>query len=171
MPWRSALAVVAVATTACFGPDPNLTDSGKGLPEVAVDFPAEVEAGSVHDLTVTVHNPGPGDMASFFVAFSPVGVGGRVGVARPLLVPGPPQGGSPSILSVDPEPVADPGQGGLVFKFGPLQEGESTAVAFTVRAPAAVGTYANSVQAYDAQEIDRIRGARVETEVTASLSG
>lgn len=171
MSLRAALVLVPLVAVSCFGPDPNLTEAGKGLPQLTVDFPAVVERGSVHDLNVTVDNPGPGDMTSFIIAFSTVGVGGRVGVAPPLLVPGPLKGESPSVLSVEPEPVADPGPGGLVFKFGPLQEGESRTVTFSVKAPATVGTYANSVQAYDAQEIDRIRGARVETEVSAVASG
>ena len=171
MKWWSALTVLGLVGASCFGPNPDVTESGKGLPQLTLEFPAEVRPGSVHDLHVTVDNPGPGDMSSFFIAFGTVGVGGRVGVARPLLVPGPPEGQSPSILSVEPEPVDDPGLGGLVFKFGPVQEGESATVTFSVKAPEATGTYVNSVQAYDAQEIDRIRGARLETEVRATAAG
>jgi hypothetical protein len=165
---RAGLVVVLLAS--CFGPDPNLTPTGKGLPQLTIDFPAVVEPASVHDLTVTVDNPGPADMTAFFIAFGTVGVGGQVGVARPLLAPGPPRGASPSVVSVEPKPI-DVGQGGLVFKFGPLQENDSATVTFSVKAPRDAGRYANSVQAYDAQEIDRIRGLKLETEVKASASG
>lgn len=166
MRWRAALVLVPLLTGSCFGAA-EVTDTGKGLPRLTVEFPPEVKPGSVHDLTITVDNPGPGDMASFLIAFGTVGVGGEVVVAQPLLVAGPPGGQSPSVLAVEPEPV-EVEQAGLVFKFGPLDEGASTTVIFSIKAPATVGTYANSVQAYDAQAIDRIRGARVQTKVSAA---
>jgi hypothetical protein len=163
--WAALLLLPLLA--ACFDPSPDVTEAGKGLPLLTVEFPAEVEPGSVHDLVVTVENPGPGDMPAFFIAFGTVGVGGEAVVAEPLLVAGPPGQPSPSVLEVEPEPVTV-GQGGLVFKFGPLQEGESRTVTFAVQAPEESGTYANSVQAYDATEIDRIRGARLQTTVGAA---
>lgn len=167
MRWRAGLVLVSLLSVSCYGSTADVTDAGKGLPQLTVEFPAEVERGSIHDLVVTVDNPGPGDMAAFVIAFGALGVGGEVGVAKPLLLVGPPGRPSPSVLSVEPEPVTV-GEGGLVFQFGPLREGQSRTVTFSIKAPEIVGTYANSVQAYDAQEIDRIRGTRLQTKVSAA---
>jgi hypothetical protein len=170
---RFVLASLALAfITACLGADPNLTEDGFGKPFLTVDFPTEAAAGSTEELLIEVENPGPGDMSSFTVAFANVAVGGTVGSAPSLLRPAPPPrriGGdqrvSPSITSIEPEPVTV-GEGGLVFRFGPLPEEESAAVSFEVVVPEEPQTYANSVQAFDSQLLDRIDAVKVQVEIT-----
>lgn len=171
---RVALVSVAVLSLAgCFGPNPNLTEGGLAKPVVTADFPDRVSVGSINELTVSIENPGPGAMSSFSIAFAVVAVGGSRGNAQPLVAPaaapeqlGSQQDISPSIASIDPEPVTV-GQGGVVFQFGPLGEEESTEVVFSIVAPDDPGRYAGSLQAYDSQAIDRIGAIKVETEVTA----
>ncbi len=170
--FRVALASLALAClAACLGVDPNLTEDGLGKPFLTVDFPTEATAGSTEELLVQIDNPGPGDMSSFTVAFANVAVGGTVGNAPPLLRPAPPprrigddQQVSPSITSIEPEPVTV-GEGGLVFRFGPLPEEDSATVSFEIVIPEEPQTYANSVQAFDSQILDRIDAVKVQVEV------
>jgi len=165
----AGLALACLA--ACFGPDPNLTEGGLGKPFMTVDFPTEAEAGSTEELLIEIDNPGPGDMSSFTVAFANVAVGGTEGNVLPLVRPAPPpeqlgddQQVSSSISSIEPEPLTV-GEGGLVFRFGPLPEEESTTVSFEVAVPEEAQLYANSVQAYDSQVLDRIDAVKVQVEV------
>jgi len=170
--FRAVLASLALASlAACFGPDPNLTDDGLGKPLLTVDFPTEATAGSTEELLVEIDNPGPGDMSSFTIAIANVAVGGTEGNAQPLLLPAPPpeqlgddQQVSPSISSIEPEPLTV-GEGGLVFRFGPLPEEESASVSFEVVVPEESQTYANSVQAFDSQVLDRIDALKVQVAV------
>lgn len=170
---RIVLASIAlVSLAACFGPSSDLTEEGLGKPFLTVDFPAEATAGSTEELLVEIDNPGPGDMSAFTVAFANVAVGGTADSIQPLLrlAPPPEQLGddqpiSSSITSIEPEPLTV-GQGGLVFGFGPLPEEETASVSFEVVVPEAGGTYANSVQAYDSQILDRIDALKLQVEVT-----
>lgn len=169
---RVVLASVALAALGgCFGPSSNLTDDGLGKPLVTVDFPAEATAGSTEELLVEIDNPGPGDMSSFTVAFANVAVGGTASDVQPLLRLAPPpehlgddQSISASITSIEPEPLTV-GQGGVVFGFGPLPEEETASVSFQVVLPDEGGTYANSVQVYDSQVLDRIDALKLQVEV------
>ena len=167
------LAVTAVFG-ACTGQDPNLTESGKGRPTVTVGFPAAVAPGSVHDLKVTVDNPGPGDMSLLNVSFTLVGVAGERELPDPLIAPGT-DGESASVVSVDPEPgsVSDDG---TIYLFGDpggtsadpfLAEGRSISLTFRVKIPDRLGLLANSVTAYDGRDPTRARGVLVKTEVEA----
>jgi len=165
----ASLALACLA--ACLGPDPNLTDDGLGKPILIVDFPTEAEAGSTEGLLIEIDNPGPGDMSSITIAFANVAVGGTDGSVQPLLRPAPPpeqlgddQQVSPSISSIEPEPLTV-GEGGLVFRFGPLSEGESASVSFEVVVPEESQLYANSVQAFDSQVLDRIDAVKLQVEV------
>ena len=167
-----ATGVVLLGLAGCFGPSPNLTEGGLAKPVVTADFPSRVTAGSTTELTVGIENPGPGDISSFSIALAVVAVGGSQGNAQPLVVPAPaPErlGGdqkiSASIASISPEPTTV-GQGGVVFQFGPLGEEESTEVVFEIIAPTEEGNYANSLQVYDSQALDRIGAIKVQTEVT-----
>jgi hypothetical protein len=170
--FRAVLASLALAgLTACLGPDPNLTDDGLGKPFLTVDFPSDAAAGSTEELQIEIDNPGPGDMSSFTVAFANVAIGGAQGSVEPLLRPAPPpeqlgddQEISPSIASMEPEPLTV-GEGGLVFRFGPLPEEESASVMFEVAVPQESGTYANSVQVFDSQVLDRIDAVKLQVEV------
>jgi hypothetical protein len=150
---------------ACFGPDPNLTESGKGKPLVTVEFPASASAGSVQTATLTVENPGPGDMGSVVVAFASVGVPAASGPLPGELVPVTTTAENPAITAVTPEPdnVSDDG---VVYVFGGLEEGARMEISFSIRVPAERGPAANSVSVYAGEEADRIRGVRLETVVT-----
>jgi len=168
---RAALAGLAFLLAACFGPDPGLTEGGLAKPQLEVDFPAQATAGSTERLMVEIDNPGPGDMSAFTVAFANVAVGGTAGNVQPLLRPAPPpkqlgdeQPVSPSIRAIRPDPLTV-GEGGLVFGFGPLLEEESASVTFEIVLPDDSGTYANSVQAYDSQILDRIDAEKLQVEI------
>jgi hypothetical protein len=158
------LVALTSSLTACYGPDPNLTASGKGKPLVSVEFPAEVQRSSTHTAVVEVTNPGPGDMAGFAIEFSLVGLGGTQGVPTPLVITGS-QEQSPSIAGVDPEPRAVSLEG-VRFFFGALDEDESETVRFDIIAPDEPGTAANAVIVSDTEEGERSRGVRLVTEVT-----
>lgn len=145
---------------ACTGEDPNLTEGGLGKPQLTIDFPARTEPGSIHEATLTIINPGPGDMRTVVVAVT------AVGLSTPILgfVP---EGQDAPIVDIQPEPTAASREG--VFTFGPegdaprLAEGASFEVIFTLRVPASAGEAANSIQVYDGENIDRAKGIRLET--------
>lgn len=162
---RLAPALALLALVACFGPDPNLTAGGKGKPLVSAVFPERVAAGSVNAATVTVENPGPGDIATVTVAFAGVGVPAASGPLPVDLVPITTSSENPAIASVEPEPekVSDDG---VVYYFGSLEEGATMDITFEIVAPEQPGPAASSVSVYDGSETDRIRGLRLETEVT-----
>lgn len=159
----AALVVVALALPACFGGGPSLTASGAGKPEIVVDFPRLVPAGSTHSARVEVTNPGPGDMDSLFIAFSLVGVGGSAEPPQELVRVGS-DGKSPSLVSIRPRPVAT-APDGVVLRFRGLKVGEVTTVRFDIRVPAGPGIAANSLTAYAGEEPSRAAGVRLETRV------
>ncbi len=157
--------VVSFVATACFGPDPNLTDSGKGRPYLSVEFPDQVEAGSTNTAVLTVENPGPGDMSQVVVAFSAVGPA-RGGEPLPgELVPFASRKDNPVIAGIVPRPQAI-APNGVVYVFPGLEEQSSMTIRFRIVAPDRVGTAASSVTVYDGREADRARGVRLETKVT-----
>jgi hypothetical protein len=164
--------VVLLGLAGCFGPNPNLTEGGLAKPVVTADLPSRIQAGATIELRVGIENPGPGDIHSFSIAFAVVAVGGTQGNAQPLVIPAPvparlggEQKTSSSIASIRPKPVTV-GQGGVVFQFGPLGEEEVTEVVFEIVAPTDAGNYANSLQVYDSQALDRIGAIKVQTEVS-----
>lgn len=163
---RKLLAAVSscLVLVSCFGQDPNLTDSGKGKPQVTVEFPEQVQRRSVESAVVAVTNPGPGDMSGFSIEFSLVGKAGGESLPTPLVAPGSGEE-SPSIEGVAPEPTAVSLEG-VRFFFGGLAEGESTEVRFEIEAPDEPGVAANAVIVSDVDEIDRSRGVQLVTEVT-----
>lgn len=156
----SALALLLLG--ACFGPDTNLTDGGKGRPVLSVDFPPSVAPGAPATATLTVENPGPGDMASVVVAFAPVGVAAASGPLPADLVPIAFTRDNPAVAAVTPEPRSV-SRDGIVYVFGGLEEGATTEISFEIVVPEETGTAANSVSVYDGAEPDRIRGVRLET--------
>ncbi|MDQ4024395.1 MAG: hypothetical protein M3217_02730 [Actinomycetota bacterium] len=162
---RAGAALALLVAAACFGPDPNLTDDGKGKPVITAEFPAEVEAGSVNTATLTVENPGPGDIGTVTVAFAGVGAPAASGPLPVDLVPITTSPENPVFRSIEPEPrnVSDDG---VVYYFGPLPEGETVEIAFEIVAPDEPGPAASSVSVYDGNDTDRIRGLRLATEVT-----
>ena len=167
--------LAATLLSSCYGPDPNLTESGQGRPTIDVEFPSSVAPGSVHDMEVTVDNPGPGDLSILSVSFTLVGVAGEPQPPDPLIQPGT-KGRSVSVVSVEPVP-GSVSEDGTVFQFGDtdaastpgpfLAEGSSASLTFRVRIPDRTGLLANSVTAYDGREPTRARGVLVKTEVEA----
>lgn len=132
-------------------------DDIPGDPLITVEFPATVEAGSVEDAVFHVENPGPGDMDSLFLAFA------RVGTEVPIVEAGVDKV-NPSIVSIDPEPVALTPDA-VVFRFEGLAEGEATTITFSLRIPDITGDVANSVVAYAGEDDTRARGIRLSTQV------
>ena len=155
---------VLIVLTGCFGPDPNLTESGKGKPLLSVEFPDEAAPGAVETATLTVENPGPGDIEILTVAFAAVGVPAASGSLPVDLVPITTTPDNPAVASVEPEPQKVSNDG-VVYYFGRLDEGETTEIAFDLVLPKTPGPVASSVSVYDAREIDRIRGLRLATAV------
>ncbi|MFN2588731.1 MAG: hypothetical protein ABR613_11525 [Actinomycetota bacterium] len=160
-----AAVAVLVAATACFGPDPNLTESGKGKPVVSAEFPERVDAGSVATAKLTVENPGPGDIGTVTVAFAGVGAPAASGPLPVDLVPITASSENPAVRSVEPQP-SRVSPDGVVYYFGALPEGETLEIAFEIVAPEEPGSAASSVSIYDGNDIERIRGLRLQTEVT-----
>jgi hypothetical protein len=163
----ASTAALAVLLSSCLGPDPNLTEAGKGKPEITVEFPDEVPAGSTQVATFTVTNPGPGAIKVLAIAFARLG---DPKLPQPI-VDAAPQGEKP-VLEVDPEPRAV-SRDGVVYAFGPegdvdepiLPVGESLEITFRLSMPVTPGPAGNSVQAYDGEEVERARGVRLETEI------
>lgn len=163
---RVVVAVLALALlAACFGPDPNLTESGKGKPLLTVEFPERASRGSLATATLTIENPGPGDMGSVVVAFVTVGVAGASGPLPAELVPVTTSSDNPAIASVSPEP-RDVSDDGVVYVFDGLEEGQSREISFEIRVPIEPGPAANSVSVYAGEDADRIKGVLLQTEVT-----
>ncbi len=160
------LVVGAIVTSSCAGSGTELSESGNGLPRVAVEFPASAEAGSVQPAVFEVTNPGPGDIGTLIVAFTRAG---DPDLPTPIVdVAG---GSAPgAVRSVDPDPtgVSD----GVVYRFSRaspqepfLADGDSVTLTFDLVVPHRPGAAANAVQVYDGSEIDRAAGVRLETEV------
>ncbi|HVF54329.1 MAG TPA: hypothetical protein VNC78_12110 [Actinomycetota bacterium] len=160
----AVLAVCLFLMTACYGDEQNLTETGRGIPLVGVDFPSSTTAGATETLTVAISNPGPGDMRSVVVAFALVGpTGGAAEVPTPLIGIG--RGKTnPAIAAVRPEPDAI-SPDAVLFVFGSLPEGGNLAVEFDVVVPSAIGVAANSVTVYDGDEPERAGGIRLQTTV------
>ena len=156
------VSLLLCAGAACYGSGSNLSESGKGIPTLTVEFPETVTAGATEDLVLVVTNPGPGDMDSVFIAFTHVGVPGS-GLGN-ALVPFGADGENPAIADISPEPDSV-SQDGSVYRFPRLAEGDSTTITFSVIVPVVRGAAANSVQVYDGSELDRGIGKRVATTV------
>ena len=159
-----AAAVVVLALAGCYGPDPNLTEAGEGKPFVTVQFPAEVQSGSVHTAVVEIENPGPGDMSRLSVTFSIVGQGTAQGGIPPAIVPLGAAGENEAISDVRPEPVAV-SRDGIVYVFDGIDEGATKTIEFEIRVTGAPGPAANAVIVSDAEDVERARGARMETTI------
>lgn len=155
------LAATVLLMTSCFGgTESGLTEDGEGKPVVTVDFPPSVEAGSEQVATLTIQNPGPGDMGSVQVTFAALGASdlpdSLVGFGA--------EGENPSVLEVDPEPTSVSSDA-VAYAFGPLEEGESMTIEFRLQMPSISGRYANSVTASDGADPERARGVPLETRV------
>ncbi|MDQ3957704.1 MAG: hypothetical protein M3273_05210 [Actinomycetota bacterium] len=160
----AAPAALLLLLVSCFGSNPDVSESGKGKPVLSVEFPERVEGGSAATATLTVENPGPGDMRSVVVAFAAVGAPASEGLPAEL-VPIASDDDNPAIASVEPEP-AEVSPDGVVYVFDGLRAGESVDIRFEIIAPESAGRAASSVSVYDGGDTTRIRGLRLETLVT-----
>ncbi|MGH2729764.1 MAG: hypothetical protein ACRDJI_04065 [Actinomycetota bacterium] len=149
----------ALLLGACYGSDTNLTESGKGRPEVAVEFPASVEPGSTQTAFLDITNPGPGDIDRLLVTFSL-----RGGVDNPIVGVGA-KGENPNVVGIQPAPLKV-SPDGIIYHFEGIEEGESTVIEFELTVPMTPGVVGNSVIVSDAQELDRARGVLLRTTVT-----
>ena len=150
-----------VLLTSCAGPDPNLTESGTGKPQVTAEFPEQAEAGDVVTAVISITNPGPEDMTSVVVSFARVG---DPSLPYPIVEPLPNRARA-GIEGIRPEPTGE-SPPDATYTFGPLAEGDSTTIEFDLVIPERDGTVGNSVQVYDGAEPERARGVRIETEVS-----
>lgn len=157
------LASSLCAFVSCYGPgSSNLSREGHGRPQLTIDFPSTAPAGSTQDLDLRISNPGPGAMDSVFVAFTNVGVPGT-GLGN-AIVPFTHGSKNPAVAGVDPKPEAISNDG-VVYRFGPLEEGAGELITFSLVMPDTPGPAANSVQVYDGSEPDRAVGMRLSTTV------
>lgn len=160
----AATATVFLLASGCFGGGGELAPSGRGLPVVTVEFPEEVSPGETADARLSIENPGPGDIGVLSVTF--VFVAPRQGQGEwpnPIVSLGS-DGENRAVQEVSPEPrgVSDDG---VVYTFEGLREGETTDIVFSLRVPEEPGPAANSLQVGDGQELERLRGVRLETTV------
>lgn len=159
--FRLAGAFLLLLLTSCFNnTNSNLTESGEGKPLVSIAFPPSVEPDVDEVATMTIENPGPGDMDSVLVTFA---ILGRSDLPDALVGFGQ-NGKNPSITAVEPKPV-DVSIDGVVYRFDGIPEGEEMTIEFTIHTPVEPGVYANSVTASDGTDLDRAKGLPLETRV------
>lgn len=140
-----------------------VTESGKGLPVLTLEFPERTAPGSEQVSVLRVHNPGPGDIGRLVVSFVRVGAPASEGLPNPIVDPG--RGpSSGKVVKVEPRPLSV-SPDGVVYRFTGLAEGDARTIEFTLRVPRAAGLAANSVTVYDDLDPARARGARLETTV------
>jgi hypothetical protein len=160
----AALMAAVALLGACYRADSDLTASGAARPAFEIDFPAESPPGSTQTATLTIMNPGPKDMSAVVVAFARVGPAeGGAGLPTPI-VDGGFKGRNPAVADIRPEPT-ETSRAAMEFFFGPLAEGETTKIEFDLVVPEVAGEAANSVTVYDGSDPERIRGARLSTEI------
>lgn len=160
----AVLLLAALALGACYRPDPNVTESGKGRPQLTIDFPERVDPGATEVATLNVRNPGPGDMPSVVVAFSRVG---DPQLPEPIVDVG--SGGrNEAIVDVSPKPVAI-SQDAVIYRFEGLPESETMTIRFTLQLPEKRGEFGNAVQVYDGHEPERATGARLSVAVGVTV--
>jgi hypothetical protein len=155
-----ALAVAVLAPAGCWRGASDLSPSGKGEPELGIEFPASAAPGSVHTARLRVTNPGPGDISRVAVSFALVGAPAAQGLPAPVVDAGRPR----AVVSVSPRPTSV-SPDGVVYRFGALPEGGSMTIEFGLRVPRRRGLAANSVTVYDDVDPSRARGVRLETTV------
>ena len=152
------LLAALLVTPGCYrGADADLTETGKGRPDVVATAPAESSPGETVEAVIEVSNPGPGDMASVVVAFSRIG---DPELPTPIVEVGS-GGSSEGVADVSPKPdVISPD--GVIYRFGGLAEGESMQITFELVMPDVRGKVGNAVTVYDGSEPSRARGTRIE---------
>lgn len=153
------LSAIALSLSGCYsGPDPNLTESGKGLPEVTASMPEKASPGDTVEAVVTVTNPGPAAIDEVVVAFSRIG---DPDLPVPIVEVGA-GGQSEGVAGVTPKPIAI-SPDGVIYRFEGLAEGDSMDITFELVMPRAEGEIGNAVTVYDGAEPERARGTRLAT--------
>ena len=150
----------ALTLVACAGPDPNVTETGAGEPQLSVEFPETAESGDVVTASLEIRNPGPRDMGSVVVSFVRVG---DPNLPQPIVEPRKGRLRS-GIEDIRPEPRGQ-SPADATYAFAGIPEGESLTLEFDLRIPEGPGTFGNSVQVYDGSEVERAAGVRLEIEV------
>jgi hypothetical protein len=158
LPLLIVLLVIGLLTTQRLR-DPESSESELN-PVVTADFPANVEAGSVHTATITIENPAASDIENLFVSFATLGTAGGKDLSTPI-VGGVPSGRESPVVSIDPQPSAT--GGGVRFGFGELSGEEEMTVEFELRVPETTGPAANSIVVYDGAVPERSGGSKIET--------
>jgi hypothetical protein len=153
-----AAVLLCLTLGGCFGPDPNVTDTGKSKPELSIEAPPSAGFGDEIEATLRISNPGPEPFTGTVVTFARLG-----DPELPYPIVEAVEGRTYGVIGVDPEPVASSSDG-VTFRFPGLDEGETLDIAFTLRIPeradmtADSATVGNSVQVYDAEDPERARG-------------
>ena len=161
---RIGLAVAVLVGVLVFVASRDVPEGLAGRPEIAVDFPATSDPGSVQTATFTIRNPGPNEMQSIFLSFARVGPAEGGGELPMPIIDAGARHENPAIVSISPEPEAS-SIDAVVFRFGGLDVGESMTISFELLMPEASGPAANSVTAYPGEEPERAKGVRLDTEV------
>ncbi len=135
-----------------------------GKPLVTIDFPKRVSPGSRHTAIIEIDNPGQGDMDSIAVTFSLVGRSSSEGGVPSPIVPLGFDHKNEAVVSSDPEATAV-SEDGIVYFFDGIREGETKTIRFELEVPRDLGAAANAVIVSDGQDVERARGATLETTV------
>lgn len=154
----SALFLVLLA--ACFSSDADVTDSGKGRPQVSISAPQSAAKGDVISVALTVTNPGPGEMKEVVVVFARLG---DPELPYPI-VEGLPGERAAGVEDVEPAPTAR-SEDGITYRFPGLGEGETTELVFELLIPEQDGFVGNSIQVYDSADAERARGVGLKVQV------
>ena len=154
------LSLLLIALSACFSGNADVTDSGKGFPELAISAPTAAVPGEVVTVELEISNPGPEEMKEVVVVFARLG---DPELPYPI-VEGLPGKRAKGVVGVEPAPTSR-SEDGITYRFPGLAEGESTTVRFDLRIPMEDGPVGNSIQVYDSADAERARGVGFKLEV------
>lgn len=154
------LSLVLIALTACFSGNADVTDSGKGYPQLSIEAPSTAEQGEVVTVELAISNPGPAEMKEVVVVFARLG---DPDLPYPV-VEGLPGRRAKGVVDVDPQPTAR-SEDGITYRFPALAEGASTTVRFDLLMPMQDGPVGNSIQVYDSADAERARGIGFKLEI------
>ena len=152
--------LLLIVLAACFSGNADVTDSGKGFPQLQVQAPTTAAQGDVITVELEITNPGPEEMKEVVVVFARLG---DPELPYPI-VEGLPGRRAKGVVSVDPAPTAR-SEDGITYRFPGLAEGASTTVRFDLRVPMEDGPVGNSIQVYDSADAERARGVGFKLEV------
>lgn len=152
--------LILLALPACFSGGGDVTESGKGRPQLTISAPETAAAGDVISVELSVTNPGPEDMKEVVVVFARLG---DPDLPYPI-VEGLPGKRAEGVVDVEPAPTTR-SEDGITYRFPGLDEGESTTITFDLRIPEQDGFVGNSIQVYDSADAERARGVGLKVQV------